>query len=354
MRYNVRSRYLIDVVKDIQSGKLILSPFFQRKLVWRISHKIDFIKTILLQYPFPEIFISRGTIDVEKMESTSCVVDGQQRLNSILEFILGTYTVDGKYFNDLSPKEKEDFFKYEIAIIDLDLSNNDPKIVEIFQRLNRTFYALSTVEKLINEYNSTEYLMVSKVMCKEFISHEEADEDTAALYSKDPNISMEFIDWAEKQKVDNVYELICSKGVFSAYQLTRSVHILFILNITSTCIEGFFNRNDLTLTFLEQYSENFPFKDEVVKKIEKIAAFILKMKFKEKSYWLNKSNLFSLIVLFYKEFDTIIKKSPIDIKEKLVGFEKSLPAEYRISAKEGVNNRKERIIRNDYLKNLIL
>lgn len=37
IRYNVRSRYLVDVINDIRDKKIILAPFFQRKLVWRLA-----------------------------------------------------------------------------------------------------------------------------------------------------------------------------------------------------------------------------------------------------------------------------------------------------------------------------
>src|SRR5438034_6514299 len=142
-QYKVRSRDLVDIVNDINAGSIILSPFFQRKLVWRLAHKVDFIKTILLGYPFPEIFTSRGTLDVDTMRSTSCIVDGQQRMNAIKEFIEGGFDVDGESYANLTPAQKEKFLKYEIAIIDLDLPQEHPTIIEIFKRLNRTFYALS-------------------------------------------------------------------------------------------------------------------------------------------------------------------------------------------------------------------
>ena len=88
IHYKLRSRAIVDIVKDIEEGNIILSPFFQRNLVWRIAHKVDFIKTILEGYPFPEIFMSRGTLDLETRRSTSFIVDGQQRMNSIKEFSL--------------------------------------------------------------------------------------------------------------------------------------------------------------------------------------------------------------------------------------------------------------------------
>ncbi|MCP4113537.1 MAG: hypothetical protein GY749_49770 [Desulfobacteraceae bacterium] len=46
---------IIEIYKKVKSGQLDPSPDFQRKLVWKKQHKINFIKTILLNYPFPEI-----------------------------------------------------------------------------------------------------------------------------------------------------------------------------------------------------------------------------------------------------------------------------------------------------------
>ena len=76
IKYQVRSKELIDLVNDIKNKRLIMSPYFQRNLVWRQLHKVDFIKTIILGYPFPQIFIAKGAIDLENMLTTSCIVDG--------------------------------------------------------------------------------------------------------------------------------------------------------------------------------------------------------------------------------------------------------------------------------------
>jgi hypothetical protein len=45
IKYAVRSRQLIDIVGDIKRNKIVVSPYFQRNLVWRLIHKQDFIKT---------------------------------------------------------------------------------------------------------------------------------------------------------------------------------------------------------------------------------------------------------------------------------------------------------------------
>src|SRR5690606_38686591 len=136
--YHVRSRDLITVVNEVRAGRLILDAYFQRNLVWREAHKQDFIKTILLGYPFPQIFVSKGVIDVEQMRTTSCVVDGQQRLDAIVSYIDGAFAVDGKHFSELTDPQRSEFLKYEVAVIELDLDNEGPVIKDIFQRLNRT------------------------------------------------------------------------------------------------------------------------------------------------------------------------------------------------------------------------
>ena len=63
--YRVRSVSLLNLVNDIRNGRLIPDAYFQRNLVWRDVHKIDFIKTIRMGLPFPQIFISKGKVDVD-------------------------------------------------------------------------------------------------------------------------------------------------------------------------------------------------------------------------------------------------------------------------------------------------
>ena len=67
-----------------------------QSMVSRLAHKVDFINTILLGYPFPEIFITRGNIDVTTMQTTSALVDGQQRMSTIKEFLDDKVAVDDK------------------------------------------------------------------------------------------------------------------------------------------------------------------------------------------------------------------------------------------------------------------
>lgn len=298
IQYHVRSRYLVDIVNDIQAGKIELSPYFQRKLVWRDGHKVDFIKTILLGYPFPEIFLSRGKIDLESMTSRSSIVDGQQRMNSIREYIQGKFPVDGKTFQELAAAEKENFLKYEIAIIDLDLADNDAKIIDIFKRLNRTFYALSNIEKMATEFASCEFMLVAKLLCGELPEDNERDENVdESAHENDPNITKEFIQWANRQQVAAFREVVLERPIFSKYEISRNVHLMFTLNLMATRSVGYYNRNEPVSDLLDQYAQSFPDRGSIVKILNDAAQVLLKLKLKNSAFWFGKSNAFSLLSL---------------------------------------------------------
>lgn len=355
IKYNVRSKELIDMVNDIKDKKLILSPFFQRNFVWRLVHQVDFIKTILMEFPIPQIFIAKGDLDVDKMINTSCVVDGQQRMTTILQYIDNEIEVDGKYFNNLTTDEKEKILKYQIPIIDLQVKHDDLQVQEIFQRLNRTFYSLSSVEKLSNEFSTSEFMLLAKYLIKE-ISFDNNDEDIFLPMQKNPYLPETFINWARNHNPKNFFSLILDGKIFSSYEISRQSHLLFTLNIMATVYEDFFNRNELSTKFLDKYSNEFNDndKDEIFNKLENIALKIIKIKFPQKSYWLNKANMFSLIVLFYKNYDFIESLDNKVVRDKLTEFENLLPEEYKIAAREGVNNKKERLIRNKYLTEILI
>lgn len=353
-RYKVRSRDLIDIVNDINSGIIILSPFFQRKLVWRLAHKIDFIKTILLGYPFPEIFISRGSIDVEKMKSTSCIVDGQQRMNAIKEFISNEFEVDGNKFSDLEQKEKENFLKYEIAIIDLEMEQNDEAIIEIFQRLNRTFYALSNIEKLSTEYGSSDFMLVAKLLCGELRgegnSEDNVDRD---LQKTDPNITSDFTLWANNQDINEYIKYILETPIFTNYEISRQVHLMYTINLMATIMVGIYGRNEQVVPHLETYSNEFEEKQDVFERLYKAASYFNKLKFPSKSYWLSKSNAFSLIVVIDRNADLIPQIPLRKLKNELLKFSDNIPEDYALAARESVNNKKQRLHRDKYIQEIL-
>lgn len=349
IEYRVRSVSLLNLVNDIQKGRLIPDAYFQRNLVWRDVHKKDFIKTILLGYPFPQIFISKGKVDVQTMSTVSCVVDGQQRSDAIISFINGDFDVDGQTYDALPEEKKAEFLKYEVAVIELDLENNDPKVQDIFQRINRTSNSLTSIEKLASAYSTSEFMLVAKLLSDQIDLNRAGGDE----FKEDPNIPEEFFVWARKVSVRNFQRIINEKGVFQPREIARKANLMHALNVMSTCIGGFYNRNERATEHLDDFATDFPGKDVLVAELDKAAGVLLKLGLRAKSYWLNKANLFSLLVAVVHHHRAGNEVDVNSFAKKLAGFEKDIPADYKLAASESVNATKARQLRNDYIVQML-
>ena len=347
IKYIVRSRDLIGIYNEIKAKRLIPDAYFQRNLVWRDIHKQDFIKTILLGYPFPQIFISKGTVDVENMVTTSCVVDGQQRTNAIIDFIENKFSVDGRYFKDMTSAEKESFLKYDVAVIELDVDNNDPSVKEIFQRINRTANSLTAIEKMASQYAPSEFMFVARLFV------DDVDLENSEEFQIDPNIPPQLIDWGKKQNISSTQELLLNSKVFSDREIIRKVPLQYTLNLMATILSGYFHRNEGSRECLDNYADEFPAKELITTIMEKTAKEILGLKLPEKSIWLNKAPFFTL----YAELANHIRaEKPIAsevLRNALTKFEQDVPKDFELAAREAVNNKQERITRGEHVKTLL-
>jgi uncharacterized protein with ParB-like and HNH nuclease domain len=68
------------------SNSLVLSPSFQRRSVWPKAAKSFLIDTVVRGLPIPIIFLREQT-DLNTLEPIREVVDGQQRLRTLISFI---------------------------------------------------------------------------------------------------------------------------------------------------------------------------------------------------------------------------------------------------------------------------
>lgn len=343
IKYQVRSKDLIDMVNDVRSSRLILSPYFQRNLVWRDVHKRDFIETILKGYPFPQIFIARGEINVESMTSQSCVVDGQQRMNAIMEFIQDKYPVDGKKYSEMDQAEKEGFLKYQIPVIDLEMKATDQSVIDVFQRLNRTFYSLSSIEKLSTEYSSVDFMLLAKYLCGFF---DDLDEQSDVELKQDPNMPPDFLPWARQFNITDFQSIVTGGKIFTGYENTRMVHLMWALNFLSTVRVGFFARNDKSRELLEAETEETPNRDLLMSNTQRAAILLNSLELPERSVWWSKSNSFSLMVLVFWNIDLMERKKVSDLRPILENFARNMPEDYALAAREGVNNLRQRRLRH--------
>jgi hypothetical protein len=373
LKYQVRSREIGDLVSMLRSGRLIISPYFQRNLVWRDAHKHDFIDTILQGLPIPQVFLARGAIDLQRMESFTCVVDGQQRLNAIREFTADRFPVHGKLFSELSNDEKTSFIKYEVPVIDFDLDAGDVRLKDVFKRLNRTFYSLSIIERIATEYSSSEFLLTARVLCGDIAVAGAEEDEIEALdvlvkglapedgsdpggapneFLRDPGVSEE--KWASLQeRAGGAFSrLLVEKNVFSSYEFQRKTPLMFVLNVMATITGGYYSRNDKVKFYLDDNSAEYPESDQMIAALNRVADKVFEMELGTRSIWFNKANFFTMVCELALD-DQLDKLAIQATTEQLSEFERNPPREFVIAAREAVNNRPERVLRANMFRGLI-
>jgi hypothetical protein len=347
---------IIELYNKIISNTLDTSPNdFQRKLVWKKQHKYYFIETILANYPFPEVYIASREMDVSNITSTEVVVDGQQRLSTIVDYIKG----DGDFknqkkvqsFDSLSTEAKKSFLNYLVSV--RDLKNIEEEIMkDIFQRINNTEYSLNAIEKTNAQYGDSEFI----IFCKQ-------------IFDEDFNIDEKFTEVIlDPAKRSNILEFFNSSEVFSDNDKKRMADLQFIMTLIATIMEGeYFSRNSKVNKYIKEYNEIFPEYKSSESLIYDSIVFLNKLELNEKSYWFNKSNIFTLIVETTRLIKSDFKVDNLDhirISESLNSLEEKSrryfsrnidgltteEIEYIQGAKEAVNEKNIREMRGDFVR----
>src|SRR4051812_31018389 len=138
------SRRVGELINDIDEKRLKLKPPFQRRLVWTNLVKDNFLETVTLGLPFPEIFVAAGEIDPKTRKRVNWLVDGQQRITTLRDYVLGSEELvltKVKPYIQLPPKKQTQFLDYSVAVRDLGVVTRR-QITDIFQRINSTDFAL--------------------------------------------------------------------------------------------------------------------------------------------------------------------------------------------------------------------
>lgn len=145
-----------------RDGELIIKPPYQRKPVWAAKQKCFLVESVLLRLPIPEIYMQETTNSEGK--TIHALVDGQQRIRTILQFVGGETDPDqeaenkfrldklpasSQWYNcsfmDLSDVSKSLFYGYRFQVRHL-TTNNDGEIRDMFKRLNMYLTPLNAQE----------------------------------------------------------------------------------------------------------------------------------------------------------------------------------------------------------------
>jgi len=275
---------IVELYNKLDTGALVTDPDFQRNLVWKKQHKYAFIQTILLNYPFPEVYIASQQIDVDSLTAKEIVVDGQQRLTTIVEYIKGQGDFNAKLpikkFDELSIPEKKDFLNYPVSVKDLkDL--DEETIKQIFKRINSTNYALNSNEILNAEFGGGEFAYFAKQL-------------TDATFDVSSSVTDVIINDIDRSTVVSFFT---ENNIFSDNDIKRMFNSQYIMLIAATILNGgYFGRSSKVEQYLEEYNSEFLSYNDVLDKILNSISIIKQLNFSSKSYWFNKANLFTLMI----------------------------------------------------------
>lgn len=285
--------------------ELEMKPPFQRNPVWVTRQKSFLIDTILNRYPIPEIYMQETTDSCGNTKYI--IVDGQQRIRSVIEYISGKFAIDekespsfnGATFEHLTEDQKRSFFQYNFVVRILpDIS--DSELREIFQRLNRNVVALNKQELRQATYSGNFIKLMN------------------ALSDRD------------------VFSKI---GLFTPNDVRRMLDVEYISEISIAVLNGIQNKKDKLESYYMLYEETFTEEDEdllrnafdtILGEITKILPNV------NQTRWCKKTDFYSLFLVLYNHIESLplSKENRIKAGALLIDFGNKLKKYLSVSKEE--------------------
>lgn len=251
--------------KAYEHKELDMKPPFQRNPVWVTRQKSFLIDTILNKYPIPEIYMQETADELGNVKYI--IVDGQQRIRSVLEFIEGKFSMDekespdfyGTDFNGLSIEQKKAFFQYNFVVRILP-DVNDAELRAIFQRLNKNVVALNKQELRQATYSGPFIRLMNTISDKDAFS-----------------------------KI----------GLFTPNDVRRMLDVEYISELTIALLNGIQNKKDKLEYYYQLYEEDFS-DEEYVKNIYDVVLgeLIRILPNISSTRWSKKTDFYSLFLVF--------------------------------------------------------
>ena len=305
LKFEIESKTVAEFRSLDKSGELILQPEYQRQAVWPERAKVSLMETILLGYPIPEIYLAYETSP--EGEQTASVVDGQQRLTSLLEFLNNKFPLDGledenlrekfegKVFRELPDDVRKEFFQYRFPI--RRLSNLADEFVRaVFARVNRVNMVL-TEQELRN-----------------------------ALL---PGPFNDFLKDCAAHRISTL------SGVFSGERRKRGGDLEFYAEVFGTCIFGLSNKKTELNERYDKISADFEeYQDRSMEFLELLTLLSDTIKWAGRTRWSNIVDMFTLLHSFWGVHETLRNFNPYQathIRDLLDLFQRTISARKRIS-----------------------
>ncbi|WP_430600543.1 DUF262 domain-containing protein [Brevibacterium sp. K72] len=297
LKFEIESKTVAEFRKLQNDGELELRPDYQRKLVWPEHAKVSLMETILLGYPIPEIYLAYETSADGDVRAS--VVDGQQRLTALLQFVNNEYPLqgledegligqyEGLFFKDLPPEVRQDFFEYRFPI--RRLSNiTDEFVRSVFARVNRVNMVL------------TEQELRNAIM---------------------PGPFLEFLKDCSYHKISTV------SGIFSPQRRQRGGDLEFFAEAFGSCVFGLSNKKAELDERYDTMSVDFEdYADDAMSFVKLLDDLTILIKWEGRTRWSNIVDMFTLLHVTweFREGLNDLTSDPSSIRDFFDLFQRSV------------------------------
>lgn len=158
MRVEEAKYSILEIANWMRTRELTVNTEYQRAGgLWPKTAKSYFIDTLLKGFPFPKIYFHEK-IDKELKKPRREIVDGQQRIGTIVEYLENKFALSGTSvdyvglkFDDLTEEQKEAFYSYPVTV-DVIRNAERSDILEMFRRMNAYTLPLNEAEKRNSDF----------------------------------------------------------------------------------------------------------------------------------------------------------------------------------------------------------
>ncbi len=173
-QFNTRNYSVRDFEEWSERGELVLAPKFQRRDIWNPKARSYLIDTIIRGKPIPKLYM-RQDVNPANRKTTREIVDGQQRLRTVLSFLNDGFKLSkthhdgygGRYFSGLDTDVQGDILKYEF-VVDLLQDMPDNEVYDVFARINTYTEKLKPQElrnaKWFGEFKTSVYSLAVELV----------------------------------------------------------------------------------------------------------------------------------------------------------------------------------------------
>jgi hypothetical protein len=153
MRVEEGKYSIAELAHWFKSRDLVVNNDYQRGArLWPPAAKSYFIDTIIKDFPFPKVYFYER-LDKETKRPRREIVDGQQRITTIVEFMDGKFSLgknamglEGKKYTHLTEEQQEAFLSYTVSV-DVIRNADRSEILQMFRRMNAFTLPLNAAEK---------------------------------------------------------------------------------------------------------------------------------------------------------------------------------------------------------------